>query len=252
MNAYGRMAELYDRFMADMPYHEMGSFITQVINKFGSGNIQQLVDIGCGTGTITLLLAAEGYQVTGMDISEAMLAIARQKSLHTRLAGTVCWVQQDMRQWAVPEAVDVIVSCCDSVNYITSADDIIQFFKITAQNLRVGGLFFFDVLSVRQFVQYAATQPFAYDADDIAYIWFANYDEQKKEIEHQLTLFIREAKGYLFERIDEIHIQRAYEPAWLAAQLQAAGFGHIKQFSNFTWNEADEESKRICFIAVKL
>jgi len=252
MISYGRVAEVYDRLMEDMPYDQWVSFARQAWERFGSGEVRSIVDLGCGTGSTALPLAKLGYDVIGIDISESMLSIASSKGIEAGpLKGDVRWVNQDMCDWAMPGEADAVVSFCDSLNYVTEEDDVKRAFQATYNNLRSGGVFLFDVLHVRQFEHYAETQPFAYDDEDISYIWFSDYDEERQEIEHQLTLFVRQLSGGLYERIDEEHVERAYDPDWLERMLKEAGFGHVEQFADFEWQSPDEESRRIFFVAVK-
>lgn len=252
MESYGRFAEVYDRLMADMPYEEWTAFAEEAWRRYGGGKLERVVDLGCGTGNISLPLAAQGYEVTGIDLSETMLAIAQNKTVaHPPLKGNVQWVCQDMRRWSVPDSVDAVVSFCDCLNYITEQKEVMQVLQATYDQLRPGGMFLFDVLSVRQFEEYANTQPFAYDEEDIAYIWFSDFDEGRKEIEHQLTLFVRQENGGLFERVDEAHVQRAYDITWLAQCLRDAGFNQVETFADFTWEQPSADAQRIFFVAVK-
>lgn len=252
MSSYGRVAEIYDWLMADMPYEQWAAFAEEAWQRFGSGRLRTIVDLGCGTGSTALLLAKRGYDVIGIDISESMLSIAHSKSRDVgSLTGDVRWVNQDMRDWEMPEEADAVISFCDSLNYVTEQNDVEKVFQATFRNLRSGGLFLFDVLHSRQFEQYMDMQPFAYDDEDVSYVWFSEYDEERREIEHQLTLFVRQRGGDLYERIDEVHVERAYDPEWLEAKLKEAGFTFVGQYTDFTWQPPDEESGRIFYAAIK-
>ncbi|UHA75822.1 class I SAM-dependent DNA methyltransferase [Paenibacillus sp. 481] len=252
MESYGRFATVYDRLMADMPYEQWVSFATEAWHRYGSGKPTTVVDLGCGTGNVTLPLAASGYQLTGIDLSETMLAIARDKyDSAAPSRGTVQWVCQDMREWAVPEPVDAVVSFCDCLNYVTEPDDVKKVFQATYNQLRAGGTFVFDVHHVRQFEQYAETQPFAYDEGDVSYIWFCDYDEELSQIQHELTLFVQDEASGMYERIDESHTQRAYDLEWLRTSLAEAGFTEVNVFADFKWASPDEQSHRLFIVAVK-
>ncbi|MCY9542905.1 class I SAM-dependent methyltransferase [Paenibacillus alvei] len=252
MISYGRIAEVYDRLMGDMPYEQWVSFANQAWERFGSGEVRSIVDLGCGTGNTAIPLAKLGYDVIGIDISDSMLSIANNKLLETGpILGSVRWAHQDMCAWTMPDEADAVVCFCDSLNYVTEEEDVKRAFQATFNNLKSGGLFLFDVLHARQFEEYAETQPFAYDDEDVSYLWFSDYDEERQEIEHQLTLFVRQQGGELYERIDEIHVERAYDPSWLEVMLKEVGFDRVEQFADFAWQSPDEESRRIFMIAVK-
>lgn len=196
MESYGRFAAVYDRLMEDMPYDAWVEFAEQAWRRYMLSKPERIVDLGCGTGNITLPLAARGYTLTGIDLSETMLAVAEQKAASAPAkSGSIRWLCQDMREWNAGEPADAVVSFCDCLNYITEEADVKRVFTATFRQLRAGGVFLFDVHHRRQFESYADTQPFAYDDDDLAYIWFCDYDEERREIEHQLTFSSGKRQG---------------------------------------------------------
>ncbi|GIP39556.1 methyltransferase [Paenibacillus sp. J31TS4] len=248
--AYRQFAYSYDRLMEDMPYGAWLRFAEECWERFGRP--ERVVDLGCGTGSLSIPLAATGLKVIGIDLSEDMLAVASSKSEQVPLSagGTLDWIQQDMREWELPGTVDAVLSFCDCLNYLTEEEDVAQTFRQTAAALRPGGLFAFDVHTVRQLAEYAETQPFLLDEEDIAYIWTCDFDEERTEIEHALTIFAREGSG-LFRRYEETHIQRAYPLDRLERMLSEAGFSEIRVTADFTWTPADSATGRAFFTAVK-
>lgn len=252
MESYGRFAAVYDRLMEDMPYDAWVEFAEEAWRRYMPSKPERIVDLGCGTGNIALPLAARGYALAGIDLSETMLAVAEQKAASAPVkSGSIRWLCQDMREWNAGEPADAVVSFCDCLNYITEEADVRKVFAATYRQLRPGGVFLFDVHHPRQFESYADGQPFAYDDDDLAYIWFCDYDEARREIEHQLTFFIRQDAGSLFERVDEAHVQRAYETEAMASWLREAGFARVDMYADFGWTPPDGQSARIFYAAVK-
>jgi SAM-dependent methyltransferase len=258
VEAYGQFAYCYDRLMADHPYDEWMRFVTWCWDAYGKP--ETVVDLGCGTGTLTLMLAETGCRVTGIDVSDDMLAVAQEKRAGTignelgGMIGGVNWLQQDMRAWELPEPVDCVVSFCDCLNYLLEEEDITRVFSRTIHGLKQGGLFLFDVHTPRQLQAYAANQPFLLDEDDIAYIWTCDYDEDRLQIEHELTIFAAERsarteRAQLFRRFEETHIQRAYPLDWLKHELERAGFCRIGCFADFTREPADEQRAGRAFFA---
>ncbi|WP_028544888.1 class I SAM-dependent DNA methyltransferase [Paenibacillus taiwanensis] len=251
MDSYGQFALVYDRLMADMPYEKWLQFANAAWERYGV-TPQSIVDLGCGTGTIAIPLAKQGMQVTGIDLADAMLTIAREKEQDAgRMTGSVQWVCQDMRHWEVPEQVDAVISFCDCINYVTELEDVRSVFQQTAKQLRPGGMFMLDMHHVRQFEYYAQQQPFTLDEGDVAYIWHSEYDESRHEIEHQLAIFCEDPLSGKYNRIDETHIQRAYETDWIIGELLAAGFSHVDVYSDFGWEEPGPETARLFLIALK-
>jgi SAM-dependent methyltransferase len=254
--AYAQFANQYDRLMSDMPYPSWLSFLRQCWEQYNV-TPHTIVDLGCGTGSLSLPLAQSGLHVTGIDISAHMLAVAHDKAEHLRKlaqfakGGTVQWLEQDMREWELLEQVDCVISFCDCLNYLTEEEDIQLAMKCTYAGLTPGGLFIFDVHAPQQLVGYAESQPFVMDEEDIAYIWTCDYDEDRMEIEHHLSIFDRQTeKGTeLYRKIEETHIQRAYPIQWIVEQLKVSGFEVLSVSADFTFQPPVEQSERLFFVA---
>jgi SAM-dependent methyltransferase len=188
-----------------------------------------------------------------------MLAVARRKMETTpqgqRLfrEGSVRWIQQDMREWILPEPVDSVISFCDCLNYLLEEEDIISTFRRTHAGLKPGGTFLFDVHHPQTFLRYDEEQPFVLDERSISYIWTCALDTPRCEIEHHLSIFAKaEQEGRdLYQRFEEIHVQRAYDPDWMKAELSKAGFRDVKVYADFEWVEAEDDAARLFYVAVK-
>lgn len=251
MEAYGRFALVYDRLMADMPYEAWAVFAEAAWKHYGLSP-KLVADLGCGTGSVALPLAERGYEVIGIDLSETMLSIARDKEAEAgRLRGSVQWVCQDMSSWQAPVKVDAAISFCDSINYLLEPEAVRSFIQATYDQLQPEGLFLFDMHHVRQFERYAEEQPFTLDEGDIAYIWYSEFDEDISQIEHQLTIFVEDEASGQYDRIDESHIQRAYDPEWIVQELKHAGFNQVDVYGEFKLEPADESTGRLFIAAQK-
>jgi SAM-dependent methyltransferase len=268
-----QFASLYDRLMADAPYAQWIRFARQCWDVYGKP--ETVVDLGCGTGNIAIPLAQTGLNVFGVDLSENMLAIAADKTEQLRRnsafvpGGSVVWLNQDMREWDVGRTVDSVISFCDSLNYLTEEDDIARTFRRTFERLRPGGTFLFDVHTPNQVRAYARLQPFVMREEDIAYIWTCELDEDRCEIEHELSIFVKADSGYAdglasktgstgaygrfpaYLRVDEVHVQRAYELGWLGDKLREAGFADVECFADFSQKPPNADTERAFFVAAK-
>ncbi|MFC4811302.1 class I SAM-dependent DNA methyltransferase [Paenibacillus sp. GCM10023250] len=248
MEAYTQFASVYDRLMADMPYPRWLAFADACWRRYGKPST--VVDLGCGTGSIALPLARAGYTVYGIDLSSDMLAIARCKQDEAAGSGTTVWLRQDMTEWDIGRPADSVVSFCDCLNYLTEDDDVLDAFQATYRGLKPGGVFLFDVHAPRTLARYAEEQPFVLDEPDIAYIWTSELDEDRMEIEHRLTIFA-ERSGGAYARIEEVHVQRAYDAEWLREALLATGFSRVDVYADFELEPPDSDTERLFFAAVK-
>lgn len=249
--AYEQFANAYDRLMADMPYPEWIRWTKDRCRQYGV-EPETIVELGCGTGEISLRLAREGYQVYGIDLSEDMLAIAQSKAEQQKSTGggSVTWIHGDMRNWSLPQQAELIVSYCDCFNYLLEMDQIEASFRRAYEGLAPGGLFLFDMLSASVYEAYAALQPFILNEDDISYIWTCELNDDRSEIQHDLSIFMQQANGD-YRKIEESHVQRAYDISELRACLEAVGFADVNLTADFAEDAPVRESERIFFAARK-
>jgi len=249
--AYEQFAYAYDRLMADMPYADWVRWTLERCRDYGVSP-RTAVDLGCGTGSIAIPLAHEGMRVYGIDLSENMLAIAADKSEREsfRSGAGVVWLSGDLRDWALHEPVDLAVSYCDCMNYLLEEDDIVAAIRQTYAGLASGGIYLFDMHAPNLLLTYAAQQPFHLDEEDVSYIWTSELDEERMEIEHELSIFVRQSDG-LYRKIEETHVQRAYDPAWVERELREAGFVDIRVTADFRDKAPNETSQRLFFAARK-
>ena len=139
MEAYSDFASVYDTFMDETPYEEWADFLHGLLTEDG---IEEglVLDLGCGTGSLTRLLAGKGYDMIGVDYSPQMLQIAMDKEEDS----SILYLLQDMREFELYGTVAAVVSVCDSVNYITEPEDLRDVFKLVNNYLDPNGLFIFD------------------------------------------------------------------------------------------------------------
>jgi ubiquinone/menaquinone biosynthesis C-methylase UbiE len=240
------MAGVYDTLMADAPYDKWAAFTKHLIHASGR-SIQSIVDLGCGTGEIALRLAENDYRVTGVDFSADMLTLAAQKANERNLP--VQWVHQDIREFTGFTEVDLAVCYCDTINYITSVEEIRAVFSRVASSLKEGGLFIFDVHSLTHMENNLKNQTFAEVTDDVSYIWFCIEGDHPGETFHELTFFSSVGDKYI--RFDELHHQRTFSVEVYKNLLMEAGFRNIKMYGDFSLHQSaiSEATERIFFAA---
>ncbi|KIL44473.1 class I SAM-dependent DNA methyltransferase [Jeotgalibacillus soli] len=249
--SYGRFAEVYDQLMSDMPYNQWINFVLDQVSLFNVSG-KRLLDIGCGTGECTIKIAQEGFEVTGIDLSDAMLSVAADKA--ARQGVPIQLFQQDMAELEGFEPFDVITIFCDSLNYLEEVDQVRSTFSRVYEQLLPGGLLLFDVHSLYKIHEMFIDQTFTFDNGDVAYIWNSFPGEEADSVEHELSFFVLEnEKKDLYARFDELHKQRTFSVEQYTKWLQDAGFTVETVTADFLSSQSPTEtSERIFFTCRKL
>lgn len=246
MNSYERFASVYDELMGDIPY---GQYVQWVQKHAPAGQYPKVLDIGCGTGTLSLLLHEEGYEVSGIDLSEEMLAVASErmqaKGIHIPL---FAMSMDELEGFA---ELDIVVIPIDSINYVAEQNAVVETLRRAYGALREGGQLFFDVHSLYKMDIIFMESPFTYDDGRIAYVWHTEPGDAEHSIYHQMTFFVEDDKSGLFERFDEEHFQRTFPVETYAAWLQEIGFAKVEVTADWEAKSPSEQSERIFIRAIK-
>lgn len=226
MEAYTDFAGVYDIFMDQTPYEEWCRRLKQTLERHGIPK-GLVLDLGCGTGTLTELLARAGYDMIGIDNSEDMLNAALQKRQSSGL--DILYLLQDMREFELYGTVAAIISVCDSLNYLLEEKELIQTFRLVNNYLDPGGLFLFDFNTVYKYEEVIGDRVIAENREDCSFIWENYYDKEEQINEYELTVFVRSKEG-LFRRFQENHYQRGYTLSQIKGCLEAAGMELLEAF----------------------
>ena len=273
MEAYTGFAGVYDIFMEDTPYEAWADFLSDLIEKYGiskpirekedtlvkEGSRQKkdglealeemvseraleternlVLDLGCGTGTLTELLYAKGYDMIGVDSSEEMLLKAMEKK--EKSGSEILYLCQDMRDLDLYSTVGTVVSVCDSVNYLLEDDEVESVFLLVNNYLYKGGLFIFDFNTVYKYEKVIGDTTIAENRDACSFIWENYYHGQERINEYDLTIFAREGEGGLFRRFTETHLQRGYTLDEMLGFVERAGMEVVLML------DADTREKQI-------
>lgn len=244
MEAYTSFAEVYDMFQDNIPYEEWCSYITGLLKEYEVED-GLVLDLGCGTGSLTELLANAGYDMIGIDCSGEMLQIATDKQSVSGL--DILYLLQDMREFELYGTVRAALSICDSMNYILEYQDLVQVIKLVNNYLDPGGVFIFDLNTEYKYRELLADNTFAEDREDGSFIWSNFFYEEDKINEYDLTLFVRE--GELYRRFEETHYQRAYSLCEIKSAIQEAGMELIAVYDACTREPVKKDSERMYVIA---
>jgi SAM-dependent methyltransferase len=244
MDAYTAFARVYDNFMDNIPYDEWCEYLKSLLKEQGVSK-GLVLELGCGTGNITELLAKAGYDMIGVDYSEEMLDKAMEKK--EKSGYDILYLCQDMREFELYGTVSAVVSICDSMNYVTETENLVQVFKLVNNYLDPSGIFIFD-LNTRHKYEEIGDSCIAEDRDDESFIWENYFDEEENINEYDLSVFIKGKDGR-FDKFKETHFQRAYSLDEIKNALKEAGMEFVDAFDAFTKNPVREDSERIYVIA---
>ena len=189
MEAYTSFASVYDTFMDNVPYSEWAQYIRGLLLESGTED-GIVLDLGCGTGSLTELLAGYGYDMIGVDNSEDMLELAMEKRLKS--GHDILYLLQDMREFELYGTVRAVVSVCDSLNYITDPEDLVQVFRLVNNYLDPGGVFIFDFNTDYKYREILGDCTIAEDRGTCSFIWDNYYYEEEHINEYDLTLYIQD------------------------------------------------------------
>ena len=263
--AYSDFASVYDELMDDTPYEAWRERIVSLIREYGVSKPRSeskgdatseeellaserdlVVDLGCGTGTLSEMLYQEGYDIIGVDSSEAMLAKAMEK--RDASGSEILYLLQDMRELSLYSTVGTVVSVCDCVNYILEEDELLEVFSLVDNYLFPGGLFIFDFNTDYKYREVIGDAVIAENREDCSFIWENFYDPEGRINEYDLTMFLRR-EGDLFERVTETHLQRGYEPEEIRGLLEQAGLEVLLMRDADEDGEVTAESERVYVVA---
>lgn len=245
MDAYTGFAAVYDMFMDNIPYEEWCRYLSGLLRENGVED-GLVLDLGCGTGTLTRLLAERGYDMIGVDVSDEMLEIAMEKQADG--PGGILYLQQDMREFELYGTVRAIVSVCDSMNYLMEYEDLVQVFRLANNYLDPGGVFIFDLNTLYKYKEELGEQTIAENREEGSFIWENFYDEEEMVNEYGLTLFIREGDGR-YRKYEETHYQRAYPLGTVKQAVLEAGMELVAVYDAFTREPPRVDSGRVYFVA---
>ncbi len=241
MEAYTGFARVYDRFMDNVPYDQWGERICRILAQEGITD-GILVDLGCGTGVMTRLLAARGYDMIGVDLSEDMLAQARQQEDEG-----ILYLQQDMCELELFGTARGVVCLCDSLNYLLEEEELAQTFLQVKAAVDPGGLFIFDVNTPYKYREILGETMICENREDICFNWENYFDEESAINEYIINVFERTDSG-LYARYEEIHYQRAYETEFLADLLAQTGWELLAVYGEEGFLPPKAETERALFV----
>ena len=277
MDAYQDFAYVYDELMDNTPYEEWCERIEALIARYGvsepadrdcvpvpgdcdlaeweenddaqcllDSEKNLVVDLGCGTGTLTELLYQKGYDMIGIDNAEEMLNIAMEKRAES--GSRILYLLQDMRELELYSTVGTVISVCDSVNYILEEEELLETFSLVNNYLYPGGIFIFDFNTEYKYREIIGDSTIAENREDCSFIWENYYDPDSCINEYDLTVFVQEEED-IFRKFTETHYQRGYTVEEMRALVEQAGMILLEMKDADTGSEVTPESQRVYIVA---
>lgn len=247
MDAYTGFAEVYDIFMDNVPYAKWADYLETILKEYGICD-GLMLDLGCGTGSMTECFAGRGYDMIGVDNAEDMLEIAakkREKSGHD-----ILYLLQDMREFELYGTVRAVISVCDCVNYVLEPEELLEVFRLVNNYLDPAGIFLFDFNTRFKYENVLGDRTFAESRDECSFIWDNYYYEDEQVNEYELTLFIREEESEgLYRRYQETHYQRGYTLEEIKDLIKKSGMEFLAAYDAYSKQPANVQSERILVAA---
>lgn len=254
--AYESLASIYDILMDDVNYEQWAEYLhTQLQKHQCPGN--QLLDLGCGTGNITIPLAQKGYQITAIDLSEEMLVQAREKTAQLEQTGALLqidWQQQDMTMLDLYDAedhfqlFDGVIATFDAFNYITEPEALQFLLQDLSDHMQDNGVLIFDMQTPYKLREYLGNNIYTLHRPDVEYMWENHFDEEDQICQMDITFFLRQEDG-LYRKVTENHTERVYEPELLQLWLNLAGFDVLGIYQELSELPLQDDSHRVVFVA---
>ncbi|MEQ3215755.1 class I SAM-dependent methyltransferase [Hominifimenecus microfluidus] len=245
MEAYTGFAEVYDQFMNNVPYERWAEYLRGLFLEYGVRN-GLMLELGCGTGTMTEQMAEYGYDMIGVDSSEDMLAEAQEKRMES--GHEILYLQQDMREFELYGTVAGVFSVCDSLNYLLEKEDLVTVFRLVNNYLDPKGIFIFDFNTAAEYRNPLRKAPIVETDEDDTMIWENFFDEESGINEHRVLFFLK-GEDDRYDKVEEYHEQMAYSLADMKEALAEAGMEFVAAYAAETRTAPTETTPRIYVIA---
>lgn len=246
MSGYSVFARYYDDLTANIDYGKRGEYFHEIIKKFKQTKENILLDLACGTGSISEVMAKLGYDVVGVDLSDEMLGMAIEKKFDSGL--NIQYLCQDMRHFEMYGTIDVTICALDSINHLASLDDVGKVFKNVAFFSEQEGLFIFDVNTAYKHYNILANNTFTYETEDVYCVWENTLVPETGEVKMNLEFFEREENG-MYSRSNDSFSEKAYSEEDIERLLAESGFEVLAKYGDDTFEPPTETSQRIVYVA---
>ena len=242
---YSSLAGVYDALNTGCDYNSLAEYLAKEIKENEKTKTELVLDLACGTGKLTLLLRDYGYDMTGIDLSEDMLSVARQ-SCYDKGIQDVLWLCQDMTGFELYGTVDACVCSLDSINYLTKLKDVKKCFSLVYNYLIPDGVFVFDINTPHRFKNIYGNNAYILEDDGSLCAWQNDYDEKSKLCHFYLSIFTENEDGS-YERSDEAQVEKCYSRKQIEKTLIDTGFEILGVYGDLNHTAACESDEKWYF-----
>ena len=244
---YTSISSVYDRLNSHFDYRAYANFIADSIKKHQKADTSLVLDLGCGTGKMTFLLRELGYDMTGVDISEDMLSVARDICYDNEI-DDILWLCQDMRSFELYGTVDACVCCLDSLNYLTKYDELKKCFSLVHNYLIPDGVFIFDMNTPYKFEKIYAQNDYILECEDALCAWQNDYNEKSRLCRFYLSIFEQNEDG-TYSRFDEVQRERCYSKKQILRALSESGLEVLGFYGDINGKDATDTAEKWYIVA---
>lgn len=245
---YDLLAPFYDEFNGDVDYEKWAQFVENCVKRHSKVKTELAVDLGCGTGSMTIELARRGYDMIGIDYSSEMLDVARQRSEQADLIGKILWLCQNMCSFELYGTVELAVCCLDGINHLTKKTELDKCFALVHNYLVPGGLFIFDINGKHKFESVYSDNSYIIENDNAFCVWQNCYNANSGICDFYITLFENDGNGK-YTRCDDIQREKMYTLRSIKNSLAACNLEFVAAYSDFEFNTGDDTNDRIYIVA---
>lgn len=245
---YDVFSRYYDSLTDNVDYRSRAEYFHRLIQKYKKSKGDVLLDLACGTGSMSEEMCRLSYDVIGADCSCGMLSRAMEKKLESGLP--IQYICQDMRELDLYGAADAVICTLDSLNHLECFEDVEKVFRQVFKNMEPGGVFVFDMNTPYKHREVLGNEVYIYDTDDVYCVWENSYEPEENTVNIRLDFFELESDGRYSRSCEEI-TEHAYEPERVRKALEKAGFEVIGCYKADTEEPLDEKSERMIFAAGK-
>ena len=242
---YSSLASVYNDLNFGCDYQKLSDFLVQQIRGNEKRDTKIILDLACGTGVITLKLREKGYDMIGIDLSEEMLSVAREEC-YERNISDVLWLCQDMTDFELFGTIDACVCCLDSINYLTSIEDVKKCFSLVYNYLVPNGIFVFDINTPYRFENVYANNDFVIESGSSLCAWQNSYNKKSKLCHFYLSIFQENDDG-TYTRSDETQTEKCYSYKQIQKALSECGFEIISVYGDSDGAEITEKDEKWYF-----